>query len=486
MYLRHVLFNTRTINFLHRQTINKSIYRTLTAHAHKTKLEPSEIKKSPIEKDKNDDDDDNDLKMVVETKASRKASEKAQWERLSFVEKIVKKFFPSQINSIAILVIAGIVYVIYEQVKNDYEIKYTFRYGSCPNFKFKEEQLLERKTLLDRLTTIVTPVPDKLVSSYYILLGEHGVGKSTLIRQAARKVGSGVVYVDVPPNVEKFGFAFARAIRFNFKDHIRLSTWIESKMFGSPPDDGKEASWERVLLTFEKYALAYKKKYGSVPVLIFDSCDSLANKDPKMLEILQDTAKTAIDDSAWITVFITSVGNAPEQMEGRSSITRASSFIEISDLTEDEAMTYLMEKRNLSKEMAQNLYTLFGGRIKSLQNAASKLESGVPFEIVRRSILQDTARRIEKIKCRTTTQEQTFLSNVLCGLLDLHEITVDELIQLESDVTVRQKVLDELRNETLLIRSVSTGSYLYHSQVIRVCIEEYFKDKWQGCNIKRI
>ncbi len=42
----------------------------------------------------------------------------------------------------------------------------------------------------------------------------------------------------VPSNVEKFGCSFARAIRFNFKEHIRLSTWIESKMFGSPPDDG--------------------------------------------------------------------------------------------------------------------------------------------------------------------------------------------------------------------------------------------------------
>jgi chromosomal replication initiation ATPase DnaA len=79
---------------------------------------------------------------------------------------------------------------------------------------------------------------------------------------------------------------------------------------------GKEASWERVLITFEKYAIDFKKRYGSVPVLIFDNCDSLANKDPKMLEILQDTAKTAIDDSTWITVFVTSVGNAPEQMEG--------------------------------------------------------------------------------------------------------------------------------------------------------------------------
>jgi chromosomal replication initiation ATPase DnaA len=79
---------------------------------------------------------------------------------------------------------------------------------------------------------------------------------------------------------------------------------------------GKEASWERVLLTFQHYAIDFKKKYGCVPVLIFDNCDSLAKKDQKMLEILQDTAKTAIDDSTWVTVFVGSVGEAPEQMEG--------------------------------------------------------------------------------------------------------------------------------------------------------------------------
>jgi hypothetical protein len=65
--------------------------------------------------------------------------------------------------------------------------------------------------------------------------------------------------------------------------------------------------------------------------------------------------------------------------KGRSSITRASSFFEISDLTNEEAMTYLIEKRNLSKEKANDLYSVFGGRVKSLQNAASKLESGVSF-----------------------------------------------------------------------------------------------------------
>jgi hypothetical protein len=79
---------------------------------------------------------------------------------------------------------------------------------------------------------------------------------------------------------------------------------------------GKEASWERVLMTFQNYAIDFKKRYGCVPVLIFDNCDALAKRDQKMLETLQDTAKTAIDDSTWITVFIGSVGEAPEQMEG--------------------------------------------------------------------------------------------------------------------------------------------------------------------------
>jgi hypothetical protein len=105
---------------------------------------------------------------------------------------------------------------------------------------------------------------------------------------------------------------------------------------------------------------------------------------------------------------------------------------------------------------------------------------------IRKSTLQDTARRIEKIRCRTTTQEQKFLSNVLCGLLYQPELTVDELVEIEEDVTIRQKILDELRNETILIRSVSTGSYVYHSQVIKVCVEEYYKDKCLPCNRRKI
>jgi hypothetical protein len=162
-------------------------------------------------------------------------------------------------------------------------------------------------------------------------------------------------------------------------------------------------------------------------------------------------------------------------------------------------MIYLTERRSLSKDVAKDLYALFGGRIKSLQNAASKLECGIEFSSksnryflppekrlfrldIRKSSLQDIFRLVEKIKCRSDNQEQIFLFNILCSLTHKSELSVDELIAMEEDATMRQNMLDQLRNETLLIRSVTGGSYIYHSQTIKVCIEEYYKDKCQYCN----
>jgi hypothetical protein len=166
-------------------------------------------------------------------------------------------------------------------------------------------------------------------------------------------------------------------------------------------------------------------------------------------------------------------------------------------------MIYLTEKRSLPKDVAKDLYALFGGRIKSLQNAASKVESGIKFSSksyqyflspeddfylldIRKSSLQDISRRVEKIKCRSNNQEQAFLFNVLCSLTHKPEISVDELIAMEDDALTRQQMLDQLRDETLLIRSVTSGSYIYHSQVIKVCVEEYYKDKCQYCNEEKI
>jgi hypothetical protein len=48
-------------------------------------------------------------------------------------------------------------------------------------------------------------------------------------------------------------------------------------------------------------------------------------------------------------------------------------------------MIYLTEKQNLPEDIAKDVYGLYGGRLKSLQNAASKIESGVPFSSMLKS-----------------------------------------------------------------------------------------------------
>lgn len=101
---------------------------------------------------------------------------------------------------------------------------------------------------------------------------------------------------------------------------------------------------------------------------------------------------------------------------------------------------------------------------------------------MREATLQDIFRRIEKIKCRSDQREQTFLFKVLCALTKQNEITIDELISMEDDATIRQKMLDQLRDETLLIRSVTNGSYVHHSQSIQVCMKEYYKSQCESCN----
>lgn len=96
---------------------------------------------------------------------------------------------------------------------------------------------------------------------------------------------------------------------------------------------------------------------------------------------------------------------------------------------------------------------------------------------IRTSTLNDIGRRIEKIRCRISTEEETFMLNILCGLLHKSELTVDELIHMEKDANIRQKILDELRHDTILARNISDGSTKFYSQSTKVCVEEFYKEK---------
>ncbi len=57
-------------------------------------------------------------------------------------------------------------------------------------------------------------------------------------------------------------------------------------------------------------------KYGRPLVVVIDNINRLAQKDPNLLEALQDLAKDGADNGTLCIVFVASEGNAPRFLQG--------------------------------------------------------------------------------------------------------------------------------------------------------------------------
>ena len=65
---------------------------------------------------------------------------------------------------------------------------------------------------------------------------------------------------------------------------------------------------------FKVTAAAYKKKTGECPTLVIDNINRLAQKEPEILDILQEGARDAVSANTFTVVFVTSDGLAPKQI----------------------------------------------------------------------------------------------------------------------------------------------------------------------------
>ncbi|RIB16593.1 hypothetical protein C2G38_2038438 [Gigaspora rosea] len=190
-------------------------------------------------------------------------------------------------------------------------------------------------------------------ANYHIVVGEHGSGITTLSVIAARKVGRGVIYVNIQGDTEELedlGNALGEAINFN--EGVSLTGYLTQKIMGSDSIRlGSSKKWKSALDAFERAAAAYKKKYKQPPVLVFDNISVLSKSFPKILDQLQERAKEAADKKKYIVVFVTSNGSVPKRMFERSAWSRAAKgILEIGDLTENEAIDYLTNKHKISKK----------------------------------------------------------------------------------------------------------------------------------------
>ncbi|CAG8775850.1 5280_t:CDS:2, partial [Racocetra fulgida] len=185
--------------------------------------------------------------------------------------------------------------------------------------------LFKERKEMDLIKRILNPTLEK--STYYLIIGPHGCGKSTLVNFAARTFKKGIIYVEASDDIEKFGQNFAKAINYPKLD-VNLVEWLANQ-------------------------LNVAKKYSIYPVLIIDDIAKIAKNDPKVVERLQNVAKSAADHGLYTVVFVASDANLIDN------------FI---------TLTYLVNNRNFGTQIAKRIFDLCGGRIAHIIGAATEVD----------------------------------------------------------------------------------------------------------------
>ncbi|KAF0446276.1 ATPase family member [Gigaspora margarita] len=144
---------------------------------------------------------------------------------------------------LAKIIVAGLVGLLsldlsfawYWSRNNEHLILKTLEKGTKPEAAVANEELVKRPLVVEHLKRIFNP--NKNVSNYYMICGEHGAGKTTLTKIASKEVGKGVIYFDVPenPTIEKFGMALGQVLNFTFEEHISFTAQLINKILGIIP-----------------------------------------------------------------------------------------------------------------------------------------------------------------------------------------------------------------------------------------------------------
>ncbi|CUS12101.1 unnamed protein product [Tuber aestivum] len=267
--------------------------------------------------------------------------------------------------------------------------------GSVPDI-LSVEQLVDRKGITPAIRAILQPSCD--YSFYDMIVGNHGTGKTTLVRQVGHQL-PGVIYVDVTPASQSDkGFAETLANRCNWFPPSRspfhtLLSWLNIAVMEVP--DGRE-QLVKVWTEFGNQAAKFKKENARSAVLILDNINRLAENNPALLNMLQDLAKDAADQQLFTTVFVTSEGRAPIQMLSRSAASRLGMVLVINDLNEEEAIGYLCNQKGTSTTVAWEIFRLVGGRVGFLKKAAGRYNAAVGLDDLKAEFLMEARSAFRK------------------------------------------------------------------------------------------
>lgn len=207
---------------------------------------------------------------------------------------------------------------------------------------------------------------------YYLIIGEKGTGKSSMLLDAMDKVdGEGISMFDAHADLEIFRIRLGKALDFEFhEDYIGSLFSIRG-----PRDTTALLDIERAFNKLEKVALRRRKKVGRPLVLIINSTHLLRDDDDgrNLLELIQQRAEQWSSSNLITVIFNSDDYWVYERLKGLATRLEV---LPISDLPKNEAIAALRKYRyRYFKEQTQlnileEVYDKIGGRVSFLNQVA--------------------------------------------------------------------------------------------------------------------
>lgn len=212
---------------------------------------------------------------------------------------------------------------------------------------------------------------------YYLLVGEKGTGKSSMIIEAMRKIdGTGVSMFDAHADLEIFRIRLGKALNYEFhEDYIGSLFSVRG-----PRDTTALLDIERAFNKLEKIALKRRKKRQTPLILVINSTHLIRDDDDgrDLLELIQQRAEQWAASN-----LVTFVMNSDDYWvyERLKTLATRMEVIPIRDLPKQKAIGALALYRSrffpdspVDSKTLNQVYDLVGGRINYLSRVAKSTD----------------------------------------------------------------------------------------------------------------
>lgn len=351
--------------------------------------------------------------------------------------------------------------------------------GTKPEF---EELGIDRSSIVDNIIRTCKDSIRPQDNKAGVIFGPKGSGKSYLTRSACNKHPEGFLYCDASSSTE-FSQLLAKTIGIPTKptglyDLIMRCFGSKNTYYYNIPEDKVAAVGFMLDILNQraiKFQMNHREKF-SQPCLFIDGADKIAECQPEVFAKLVDVAKKKYEPRIGI-IFVSNGGPTLHYLDHKSLKSRLRK-IEIPDISDQEAMTYLISD-GMSENLAKEVVDLVGGRFEQLNYALSVL-------------------RKEHVKSLSKEKQLEKITNYLCwryvdharpcahggnGKKVLYRVVKDGSVNVDA-LLLEEPTKEERTATSNAIQTLCRNNILYYDINGNICLSSKILNKYKNDFLK--